>query len=155
VAIALLLSGCSHAPLTNSYPSIETLAAAAIDGFARRDAAALRALAVSEGEFRAHIWPELPAARPERNLPFSYVWGDLRQKSEQSLGASLARHGGRRYALVEVRFAGEPIPYASYTVHRDTVVTLGDEQGREMDLRLFGSAVETAGSWKVFSYVVD
>ena len=155
VLVVALLSGCSRAPLTNTYPSVETLAAAAIDGFARRDAVALRALAVTEEEFRAHIWPELPVARPERNVPFSYVWSDLRQKSEQSLGASLAQHGGQPYVVVSVRFAGEPAHHASYTVHRDTVMTLRDEEGRETELRLFGSALETAGGWKVFSYVVD
>ncbi len=57
---------------------------------------ALRDLALNEIEFREQVWPELPAARPERNLPFSYVWGDLRQKSDANLERTLARHGGRR-----------------------------------------------------------
>ena len=126
-----------------------------LDAVARRDTESLRGLALNEEEFREHVWPELPAARPERNLPFSFVWGDLRQKSEQSMGVTMARHGGRRYRLVSVQFAGEATRYPSYTVHRETVVRVRDEQGMETDLRLFGSSLEKDGAWKVFSYVAD
>jgi hypothetical protein len=101
------------------------------------------------------VWPELPAARPERNLPFSYVWGDLHQKSESFLAQTVEAHGGRRYTLVGVRFAGESTTYPSYAVHRDTIVRARDESGREVDLRVFGSSVLKDGSWKVFSYVVN
>lgn len=121
----------------------------------RRDTAELRGLALSEEEFRQHVWPELPAARPERNLPFSYVWGDLHQKSQESLGRTLARYGGRRYALVSVRSEGETTRYRSYSVSRDTVLQVRDEAGAEMELRLFGSLIRKDDAWKVFSYVVD
>jgi hypothetical protein len=128
---------------------------AVLDGIARRDTTALRALALNEEEFREHIWPELPASRPERNLPFSYVWGDLRQKSEAALSQTLARHGGRRYTLVSVRFAGDTTRYPSYSVYRETVLKVRDGQGIETDLRIFGSSLEKGDAWKVFSYVVD
>lgn len=121
----------------------------------QRDVASLRTLALTEQEFRENVWPELPAARPERNLPFSYVWGDLRQKSEQSLARTLAQHGGRRYALVSVRNAGEATHYPSYTVYRETVLEVRDESGAQIDLRVFGSTIHKNGTWKVFSYVVD
>ena len=53
---------------------------------------------------------------------FSYVWGDLRQKSQ----AGLARHAGEvrratRYELVGVRFDGASTRYTTCEVHRDTV----------------------------------
>lgn len=126
-----------------------------MDALARRDELALRALALDEDEFRRQIWPELPASRPERNLPFSYVWGDLRQKSEQALAQTLAQHGGRRYAVVAARFGGRATQYPTYTVYRETVLRIRDEQGIESDVRLFGSSVEKGNRWKVFSYVVD
>jgi hypothetical protein len=128
---------------------------AVLDGIARRDTTTLRALALNEHEFREHIWPELPASQPERNLPFSYVWGELRQKSEISLAQTIARYGGRRYALVSVRFAGDTTRYPSYTVYRETVLKVRDDQGVEADLRVFGSSLEKDDTWKVFSYVVD
>ena len=126
-----------------------------LDAVQRRDTTALRALALNEQEFREHVWPELPAARPERNLPFSYVWGDLRQKSALALDQTLARHGGRRYTLVSMGFDGDTTRYPSYVVYRETVLRVRDEAGAMAELRLFGSSLEKDGTWKVFSYVVD
>lgn len=142
-------------PLTNAHPTVEALAGAVLRAVERRDAVALRALALSEAEFREHAWPELPASRPERNLPLSYVWGDLHQKSEASLKETLAREGGRTSTLVSVRFDGEATAYPSYTVRRETVMTLRDPDGTTREARLFGSSFEKDGAWKVFSYVVD
>jgi hypothetical protein len=152
----LCLSGCTSSPLlTNTYPSPESLATAVLTAVERRDTTALRGLALSEEEFREQVWPELPAARPERNLPFSYVWGDLRQKSDLGLEQTLARHGGRRYTLVSMRTAGETTRYPTYAVSRQTVLQVRDETGTRTELRLFGSMIEKHGAWKVFSYVVD
>lgn len=154
--LTVTLTACSRQPaLTNTRPSAEALAEAVLEGLARSDREDLEALALSEEEFREHVWPELPAARPERNLPFSYVWGDLRQKSGQSLGQVLAKHGGHRYQLVSVRFDGETTPYSRSQVHRETVLRVRDAELGETDIRVFGSSYEQAGQWKVFSYVVE
>jgi hypothetical protein len=157
LGFGISLTGCSRSEplLANTYPSPHGTATAVLDALAQRDVSALRGLALSEQEFRDHIWPELPASRPERNLPFSYVWGDLHQKSEAALTRTLQQHGGRRYALTGVRFAGETTRYATFTVHRDTMLRVRDDAGRESEMRLFGSTVEKDGAWKVFSYVVD
>jgi len=134
---------------------MQELARAVLDAYERRDLPALRALALSEPEFRDHVWPELPAARPERHLPLSYVWGDLRQKSEQRLSELVTRYGGRRWTLVQVEARGGTSRYRSYLVHRDTVLVVRDADGRERRLRLYGSTFERDGAFKVFSYAVD
>jgi hypothetical protein len=156
LVLALAMAGCGRSapPLTDSHTSAAALATAVLDAYAARDRGGLERVALSETEFRAHVWPELPAARPERNLPFSYVWGDLRQKSEQTLAGLLAEHGGHRYALVAVAFASST-PSATYTVHREATVRVRDAEGQERDLRLCGSFLEKQGQWKVFSYVVN
>ena len=124
-----------------------------LDALARRDETALRALALNDAEFRAHVWPALPAARPERNLPFSFVWGDLRQKSDAFLRGTLAAHGGRRYALIRLTFARSPTEYTGFRVHGDPVVDVRDHDGAVKPLRLSGSFIDINGEWKVFSYV--
>jgi hypothetical protein len=153
--VALAVASCGGPPpLTDTRDSARALAEAVLDGLARRDRAALEALALDEAEFRDHVWPALPAARPERNLPFSYVWGDLRQKSQASLGEVLRRHGGRRYTLVDVRFDGGSTPYAGFVVHADPVLAVRGPGGAE-EIRVSGSLLEKDGRWKVFSYVID
>jgi hypothetical protein len=149
------IGGCLSAPpFANAQPSRHALALSVLDALARRDVETLRALALNEAEFQTHVWPGLPAARPERNLPFSYVWGDLHQKSEASLQALAAAHGGRRYELIELRFSGQPQRYPGYQIHRDPVFVVG-QNGVPAELRLTGSVIEMKGSWKVFSYAVD
>jgi hypothetical protein len=125
-----------------------------LEALARRDRPGLEALTLSETEFRDHVWPQLPAARPERHLPFSYVWGDLRQKSDQSLSSVMSREAGTHYELVGVRFAGNT-DYRTYRVHREATLRVKDSSGSELDLRVCGSFIEQAGAWKVFSYVVS
>ena len=155
-AMALVsVTACSRVPpLANTSASPEELASAVLDALSRRDRARLDALAVSEQEFRDHVWPDLPAARPERNLPFSYVWGDLHQKSDISLARILDAHGGKRHKLQRVTFAGVT-PYAHYAVHRDSTFTVVDSSGAPETIQVCGSFLEKDGAWKVFSYVVD
>ncbi len=153
--VAALFAGCNTAPpLTPAHRSADALGTAILDSLARNDRASLDALALSEREFRDHVWPDLPAARPERNLPFSYVWGDLHQKSRISLSNALGEHGHKRYELRRVTF-DEVTPYSHYVVHRDTTLHAVDASGAELALRVCGSFIEKDGVWKVFSYVVD
>ena len=126
-----------------------------LTALADNDADTLRALALDEVEFRNAVWPDLPASRPERNVPFDYAWGDLHQKSNNAFRRLVARYGGRRYELVGVRFAGETTQYRSYKVHRETFLDLLDEEGEEVRLALFGSILERDGEFKLFSFVVD
>ena len=154
LALAVNVACSRVPPLANTHASAHTLATAVLDALERKDRVALEALALSEVEFRDHVWPDLPSARPERNLPFSYVWGDLRQKSAHALSNTLAGHGGRRYALAGVTFSGRTT-YDTFVVHRETTLRVKDPAGKQVDLRVCGSMIEKDGAWKVFSYVVD
>lgn len=157
LVLSIVATSCTRTstPLAGSEASAPALAQRVLAALERRDVTALRAVALSEQEFREQVWPELPAARPERKLPFWYVWGELRQKSETSLAATLTAQGGQRYELVAVRFLGDTTHYKSYLVHRKTELTVKDATGAEMQLRLFGSVLEQQGRFKVFSYVLD
>jgi hypothetical protein len=147
----LALPACTATParLQHTFDTPASLATAVLAAVSAGDEGTLARLALSEREF---IWPALPAARPERNLPFSYVWGDLHQKSETNLRSLIERHRNHGFAFVDVRF-GEVTPYSGYTVHRDAVFVVRRADGANEDVRLCGSMVEQAGRWKVFSYV--
>ena len=153
--LVISLAGCSRvSALADTHPGPEPLAKAVLDALSRKDRAALEAIALNGQEFRDHVWPELPAAKPERNLPLSYVWGDLRQKSAAALSETLARQGGRKYELVRVEFTGRT-DYATYRVHREATLHVRDAEGKGHALRVCGSFIEKDEVWKVFSYVVD
>ncbi len=156
LAVILLAAAACHAPppLTGGAESPDALARQVLAGVARADRGALERLALDEREFRDHVWPHLPASRPERNLPFSYVWGDLHQKSQGRLGQVMATYRDRPLQLVAVRFDGGQTRYADVVVHREAVFVVRGPDGQE-EIRICGSFLEKQGHWKVFSYVVD
>jgi len=155
VLILLAAAACgSSAPLADGAASPDALARAVLEAIRTNDRAGLARLAVSEREFREHVWPRLPASRPERNLPFSYVWGELRQKSDAALAATIQRYRGRLFEVMTVSFS-RATDYVEYKVHREATFRVRDSTGNESDLRVCGSLLEKDGLWKVFSYVVD
>ena len=143
------------APLSQTYPSLEAVAEAAIAAAVAGDPVGLRALSLTEDEFRVHIWPTLPASRPERNVPFAFVWGTLHQNSEGHLQQSIHALRGQRLSLVRAEIAGETTDYGTVRVQRDTRLVVRDDSGTERSIRLFGSVVEQGGRYKIFSFVVD
>lgn len=154
LVLALVAAGCGPPPLTNTCASPEALAQAVLDGLARADQPALAALVLTEQEFRDHVWRELPVARPERNMPFSYIWGDLKMKSDLTLSRTVREFSGRRFELQRVEFTGKT-DYPGFTVHREATFHVRDSAGTELPLRVSGSMIEKDGAWKVFSYVID
>lgn len=161
IAAVLALSiaaGCrasSEPALANTFESPEAVSRAVVKALSERNLAALRALALTRDEFEVLVWPKLPASRPERNLPMDYVWDELAAKSDASLRARLAGWQDRGFAIVAVEFKGAVTDHGTYIVHRDTVLTLKDRDGREEAGRLFGSMIQQRGRYKVFSYLVD
>ena len=143
------------APLSNTFDSPEALARAVLERLERKDLPGLRELPLSEAEFRVYVWPELPSSRPERNLPFDYVWGQMKQRSDGDLGNTFARYGGKPLKLVRTRFTGETTQYQSFAVMREGEVIAADDAGKELVLRLYGSAMVKDGRYKLFSFVVD
>jgi hypothetical protein len=153
IAAALATWTCSRVPpLAHTHDSAISLARAVAAAVAQRDAVALANLEVSEQEFKDHVWRSLPAARPERNLPFSYVWKDLHQKSQQGLQSILAEFGGRGLEVTDVVFEGVR-EYDRFRVHGPTRFHVRGAAGTET-VRMAGSFLEQNGQWKVFSFVV-
>jgi hypothetical protein len=163
LAAVIATAACSNpgqptgpaAPLSNTFESPEALARTVLEAFTARDTARLQSLALSEEEFRSHVWPELPTSRPERNVPFDYAWGQLKQRSDGSLHSTIGRYAGRKLTFVRTRFNGETTKYASFEIMRESEIIASDEDGRDLILRLYGSAMVKDGRYKLFSYVVD
>jgi hypothetical protein len=142
-------------PLTATYDSPEALARAVIDRLAERDAAGLRGMALTRDEFQAHVWPYLPASRPETNMPMGFVWDRLEQNSDLHLAQTVARRGGTRYHLVSVVFRGSTTRYGPLTVTRESELTVRTPDGTVETIRVFGSVLSDGRRHKLFSFVVE
>lgn len=145
----------SAAPLPGSSATPEAAARLALERIAAGDRAGLLASALTETEFREVVYPELPASRPERNTSADYLWRGLHQKSANALAFTLDRHAGALLELLAVDFLGETTDYGSYRVHRKTALTVRNPEGKKTVVRVFGSMIERAGEYKIFSFVTD
>jgi hypothetical protein len=162
VLVVFMGIGCSSpatptasSTLSNTFATPDALAQALLGALAASDKTRLQSLALSEAEFRDHVWPELPTSRPERNVPFEYAWGQMKQRSDGSLAYTFQRYAGKRLTFVRTGTTGESTQYKTFLVMRDSEIVAADETGKELVIRLFGSLMVKDGRYKVFSFVVD
>ncbi len=148
-------SPSSKVPLSNTFETPEALAQAVLARLMSKDIDGLKALALSEQEFREHVWPELDTSRPERNVPFEYAWGQLKQRSDGYLDTTVSRYAGQKLRFVSTKYTGETTNYETFSVMRESEIVAADSTGRELVLRLFGSAMVKDARYKLFSFVVD
>jgi hypothetical protein len=152
VGAAFVSPNASPPALEHTYESPRALAEEVLGRFRDADRSGLAELALSESEFKERVWPQMPAAG---NVPVDYVWSDLSAKSHRGLSRSLARHGGRQFELLDIRFTKGTTAYQTFVVHRSAQLLVRDQQGREGALDVMGSVIEEAGRYKLFSFVVD
>ena len=158
--LLVLLCGtaaCASAPppLTHAADSPEALGRAVVERLAARDTEGLRQLMLTRDEFETHVWPHLPASRPETNMPMSFVWNRLQQQSEGHLAQVVARHGGQPMTFVGIATTGDSSAYGAVHVDRESTLTVRTAAGAVEEVRLFGSIVRQGSRYKVFSYVTD
>ena len=145
----------SSAPrtLAAAEPSPDALARRFLDCLAKDDLEGMKALRVTEDEFCAYVFPELPASKLN-NVTCDWVWDQATLKSMAGMKRMLDGNHGRRYELVSLRFAATE-EHDTYRVLKSPVATLRDESGQVQEVRLFGSMLEMEGQYKLFSFVVD
>lgn len=140
--------------LANAEASPEALSRAFLRALARQDVQAIQRLRVTKEEFCEHLFPELPASRLA-NVTCDFTWEQATLKSLGGLDKTYPRHRGKQYELVAVRFAKGTESYATYRVHKKTLLTVRDASGQEQEIQLFGSMLEMDGRYKLFSFVAD
>jgi hypothetical protein len=160
IAGTLLLMASTQPPprLRDGAPSADALISRFLDALERRDAAALRALRVSEREYLDVILPgSVEKDQPRRRWPEDvsrYFWSEIDSKSLYSEEALLQSWGGKHWTLKGLEYERGTKQYAAYTAHRQLRLTLAGEDGQEVVLAT-GSIAELGGQFKFLSYKRD
>ncbi|MBI4468335.1 MAG: hypothetical protein HY650_03330 [Acidobacteria bacterium] len=140
--------------MPNAQPSPEVLVEQVLEALARNDGGSLKNLALTKEEFCDILWPELPSSETP-NLTCDWVWNTFGPSSLNKLSQTLGAHAGRKYQLVRLRCVRGTTAYKSLKVHEDCRVVVGDDEGRERELKLFGSILEMDGQFKLCNFIVD
>ena len=142
--------------LSHTFDSVEEMTRAALEVVASGDIDALRQLAVTRDEFRDFVWSGLDASRPERNLPWEFVWSQHALRHESSLRRIATDFGGQDLEIVSFTARGKTTDHGHFLIHRENYVEVVRPDGTRDELRLFGSLLETDdGRVKIYSFIND
>lgn len=150
--LALLIGSCGQRELKFSESSIQNLAEEVLEAVESNDPEALLRLRINEREFKKYLWPEFPASDPKMNVPFSFAWENLNQKSEKGARRALSQYGGNRYDFESIYFQEKTETYPSFKLYSKSVLIVKDSEGSLHELQFCGSIVEKNGEYKFLSY---
>ncbi len=145
---AQALVGCT---LSNTQDSLDALGRHFIEVLARGDRDELASFVVQKEEFAECVYPALPASQPGSNLSVDFVWNQSYLRDLAGLAKTMD-YAGRKYEYVGLRFTDGTKDYGTFTIHRDGRIRVKDEAGKELEMNLFGSVIETCGKFKIYSF---
>jgi hypothetical protein len=138
-------------PLSAATDSIERLARRFLETLAEGDRRKIKAMALTHDEFVARIYPGLPASRPGSNLSAEFLWRQTLLRNLAGLQKTMG-YAGRRLQFVSIRLADGLQEYDGFRMHRDVRLTVRDSDGKEFEVKLFGSILEAGGKFKIYSF---
>lgn len=119
------------------------------------DLRALASITVNSEDYKTVVWPQLPISNPRNNIPFEYVFGRHNQISRGGLLIKVNDFKGKNFTVVKFTERPERDKYADIRIIPVGDVIVTDSEGKEFEVRLLGSILESKGRFKVFSYKTD
>ena len=140
----------------NTFASYDELFEALETAVRSGDPELMRALTVSEVEFRDLVWPTLDLAAPKSNFTWEFVWSQHLFKHEKCLLRTSHDYADAEFDIIGVEFNGRTTDHGTFKIHRDSEVEIIRPDGTRESLALFGSLLETAeGRYKIYSFIND
>lgn len=110
----------------------------------------MHALRLSEYEHNNILWPEMPASRPEFNMPIEFAWENLNLRSRRDANRVVSEYGDRHIEMERVDCKKGVTEYETLTVYGDCwIVGRDPKTGERNEFKLFGSIVEAEGRYKI------
>jgi hypothetical protein len=150
--------GGSTLTLEGGASSKEALIERFLQALREKDRVALRALRLSEAEYREIVLPgHVAVGEPLREYTedtSKFAWDTLNGKSAYWEIALLNQFGGRTFEITSVDYEEGVDAFATYTAYRQLRLTLQEAAGPRVELRT-GSIAEIGGQFKFVSYIRD
>lgn len=138
--------------------SVQELVSELLAALAAQDRGALHRLRFNEAEYREVIYPgEVEIGKPFKKVTqqsSDFAWGMLNTKSLYYEVHLLSTLGGRRFSVVDVKFAGGEKAFAGFHAFKQLRLTVQGDDGQEAEIRT-GSIGEVDGQYKFISFIRD
>lgn len=138
------------ARLSGGASSEREIAGMVLQALEDRNEDALHALRITEDEYKDHVFPEFAEAKG--TIPAGFHWFHLDVRSHAGVQKSLARFGGVHLELLDVLPTRGITEYATYHLFNRVELVVRFPDGREEQVRIFGSLVHMDGVWKILSF---
>lgn len=130
--------------------SLADLARDVVSGIDRGDAAALDRAAITFGDFRDILWPEMPQSRPAANVPAGEAWDFLRRRHLSAFNRTAGDVAGTGLQVFSIE-VGKVVEYTNFRLHDDLRVTVVDARGDVIHFPVIRTVAECRGRFKLYS----
>ncbi len=140
-------------PMEASEPSLAALGAAIVSALNDKDADALRAVTISEREYKGRFFPITVHHPSGLGLGADLAWAELHGESSGDMQTSLERFGGHGLTFVRLEVE-EEVSRPKVNLHRSPTLIVRDASGAEKTLVMLGSVLEhvPSGGFKVLAF---
>jgi len=141
--------------LAPTFESREKVAGAFVAAIAANDGRGVIRTLMTRAEFAWLYYPGNPISRPPYELPAGIAWFELEGNSLAGVRRALATYGGRPVVFRDLECSGTPVLQGANRLWNGCIVLLGQEDGSDTAVRMFGSILERHGRFKLLSAAND
>ncbi len=148
-------SFASQPVLFSGWRTPEEAATAVLEALAANDETTLLGYCVTAGEYRRHVWPELPASHTRSKHLLDLIWSRHDIRNRQSIPRRLGEYGGRHFTLLAITYREEKLTYPHIRIIPVKSLRVKEESGVIREIRPLGTLYYRDGRYQVFSYYFD
>ena len=143
----------NKSPLPNMYSSLDALAAAVVGAIADSSAEKLKALCVTEKEYREVVWANLDSAETSHEqMPVERAWSWVERDVDKATRRYVAEFGNRDVRFLRLGAKKNVREYPNIKVHRGQRIVVTADGSDEQEWRLMNVVLEYKGWFKVIAY---
>lgn len=138
-------------PFRGGATSLDDLGRTVCRLLAHDDRDSLRALCVTDTEFRDILWREFPQSRPATGLQWEDGWRALGMRLLSGTNDALGEFGGHYWQFLRFERTDTVAVYRNFRLHNGLVLVVRDEQGETRRWGWLRSVAERRGRFKIYS----
>lgn len=137
-------------PFRGGASSLDRLGVAVCRALHIANADSLRALCVTENEFRDVLWREFPQSRPVTGLTWEDGWRVLDVRLLGGCNGAVQDHGGRHYEFVRFE-CDSTMRYRNFVLYSRLTLVVKNDLGQTERWGWLRAVAERRGRFKIYS----
>lgn len=156
--LVFTIAACSKSerpapPLPGMFPSMADLCAAVVGAVQDSSVEKVKALCVTEQEYRDVIWANLDSSETSQaKMPVERAWSWVERDVDKAAGRYVSEFGKRDVRFIRLGDKKNVRTYPNMKVHRGQRIIVTVDGAEEEEWRLLNIVLEYKGWFKVIAY---